>query len=284
MPRRPAVAGMFYEADFELLRNQIKESYLHPLGPGKLPEINVKGPRKVLGIVSPHAGYMYSGPIAAHGFYQLAIDGKPDTFIILGPNHTGLGSPIATMIEDYWITPLGKVDIDSELAKEVVKLSNIVDIDPSAHRYEHSIEVQIPFLQYLFGEIKFVPISMMWQTPEAALRIAKAIHEASKKLNRDTVIIASTDLNHYEPHNETVRKDKMAINAILRRDSKELSKILDTYNISMCGPGPVMVLMEYSKLVNHEIEVKLLKHATSGDITGDKSAVVGYASIVFKRR
>jgi len=284
LPRRPAVAGMFYEADPELLRNQIEESYLHPLGPGKLPKISIKGPRKVLGIVSPHAGYMYSGPIAAHGFYQLAIDGKPDTFIILGPNHTGLGSPIATMIEDYWVTPLGKVDIDSELAKEVVKLSGIVDIDPSAHRYEHSVEVQIPFLQYLFGEIKFVPISMMWQTPEAALRIAKAIHEASEKLNRDIVIIASTDLNHYEPHSETVKKDEMTINAILRRDSEELSKILDAYNISMCGPGPTMVLMEYSKLVNHEVEVKLLKHATSGDITGDKSAVVGYASIVFRRR
>lgn len=283
MPRRPAVAGMFYEADPNLLKEQIIGSYLHPLGPGKLPEVKIKGPRKILGLVSPHAGYMYSGPIAAHGYYRLASDGKPDTFVILGPNHTGLGSPIATMVGDYWIMPFGKVEIDSELAKEVVKLSEIVDIDSVAHRYEHSIEVQIPFLQHLFGEIKIVPIVMMWQTKDVAAKIAKAVHEASEKLGKDIVIIASTDLNHYEPHSETVRKDNMAIDAILRRDSELLSKVLDAYNISMCGPGPAMVLMEYSKLVG-DVEVELLKHATSGDITGDKTAVVGYVSIVFKKK
>lgn len=283
MPRRPVVAGTFYEADPRSLKDQIEKAYLHPIGPGKLPEITEKKLRKILGLIVPHAGYMYSGPVAAHGYYELARDGKPDVFIILGPNHTGLGSPIATMINDYWSTPLGKAYVDSALAKEIVRMSEVVDIDKSAHRYEHSIEVQLPFIQYLYGDVTFVPISMMWQTPEIAKKIAYAIYESSKKLKKDIIVIASTDFNHYEPHKVTVKKDLMAIDAILKTDSELLFKTLEANNISMCGPGPAMVLIEYSKLINNSVIAKLLKHATSGDITGDRSAVVGYASIVFKR-
>ena len=282
MVRTPAVAGLFYESEPELLRRQIEEVFKHPLGPGKLPEVKEAGSRRIVGLVSPHAGYVYSGPIAAHGFLELAEDGKPDVFVILGPNHTGLGSPVSTMLDD-WYTPLGKAYVDKELAKEIVKRSGIVDIDPVAHRYEHSIEVQLPFLQFIFGEISFVPITMMWQTPEVASKIAKAVFEASKNLEKDVVVIASTDLNHYEPHDITVRKDKLAINAILEMNSEKLFKTVEGHDISMCGPGPTMVLIEYANLVGN-VEAKLLKHATSGDVTGDTSAVVGYVSIVFRRK
>ncbi len=282
MVRPPAVAGLFYEGEPMLLKRQIEEVFKHPLGPGKLPQVKIKGPREIVGIVSPHAGYIYSGPVAAHGFFELALDGKPDVFVILGPNHTGLGSPVSTML-DNWTTPFGEVPVDKGLAKEIAKRSEIVDIDPVAHRYEHSIEVQLPFLQYVFGQITFVPITMMWQTPEVAEKVAKAIYDASVELGKDIVIIASTDLNHYEPQNITVKKDKLAINAILKMDSEALSKILEGHDISMCGPGPTMVLIEYAKLMGN-VETRLLKHATSGDVTGDLSAVVGYASIVFRKK
>lgn len=282
MVRSPAVAGLFYEGEAELLRRQIEEVFKHPLGPGKLPEAVETGPRKIVGLVSPHAGYIYSGPVAAHGFLELASDGKPDVFVILGPNHTGLGSPVSTMLDD-WYTPLGKVHVDKEFAKEIVKISGIVDIDPVAHRYEHSVEVQLPFLQFVFGEISFVPITMMWQTPEVATKIANAIFEASKNLKKDVVVIASTDLNHYEPQDITVKKDKLAINAILEMNVEKLFRTVEGHEISMCGPGPVMVLIGYANLIGN-VEAKLLKHATSGDVTGDTSAVVGYASIVFKKK
>jgi len=283
MVRTPAVAGLFYEGEPELLKKQIEEVFTHPLGPGKLPKAEETiGTRRIIGLVSPHAGYIYSGPIAAHGFLELAKDGKPDVFVILGPNHTGLGSPVSTMIDD-WYTPLGKVFVDKEFAKEIAKRSEIVDIDPVAHRYEHSIEVQLPFLQFIYGEIFFVPITMMWQTPEVAGKVAKAVFEASKDLGKDVVIIASTDLNHYEPQDITVKKDKLAIDAILEMNSEKLYKTVEGYDISMCGPGPTMVLVEYANLIGN-VEAKLLKHATSGDITGDTSAVVGYASIVFRKK
>ena len=276
--RYPVVAGYFYESDPELLKKQIEESFLHPIGPGSLPRVNNSRVKTSIGYVSPHAGYMYSGPVAAHTYYMLAKEGKPDTIIIAGPNHTGLGTGVSVMIEGVWKTPLGDAVIDTELAKNIVKNSEYAAPDELAHMEEHSVEVQIPFLQYLFGNIKIVPIVLMLQTPSVAKDLANAINKASEELNRDIVFIASTDFSHYEPHEIASKKDRMAIDAILDVDPERLYRVIEKYNISMCGPGPVMTLLYLAKIYGVK-KAELLKYATSGDVTGDKRLVVGYASI-----
>jgi len=284
--RLPAVAGAFYEGNAEALKAQIEWTFTHSLGPGTLPKPVIKGPRKTIGLISPHAGYMYSGPVAAHGYFQLAIDGMPELFIILGPNHTGLGSGISIDYGEDWETPLGIAKVRDDVAKEIAAKSGIADLDPLAHKYEHSIEVQLPFLQYIFkNEISIVPITMMMQSPDEAKTLAKAIYDVEKELGLDIMVIATTDFTHYEPHSIAIKKDKLVIEAILELNTDKVYERVTSYNISMCGPGPVMTLIEYAKLRSREYEVsaKLLKYATSGDITGDKSAVVGYGSILFSK-
>jgi len=278
--RWPAVAGAFYEADRERLIEQIEWCFKHPLGPGMLPSRTTIGEHKIIGLVSPHAGYMYSGPIAAHGYYELSKREAVDTVIILGPNHTGMGSGVSIYPEGYWITPLGKVGVDRELGMLIAKFSEIADLDEMAHLHEHSIEVQIPFLQYIWETFSIVPITMFMQTPVIARKLARGIYEAERELGKTIAVIASTDFTHYEPYSAAYRKDKMAIEAILSLDSNLLYERIVQYDISMCGPGPVMTLTEYAKLKN-DIKPRLLKYATSGDITGEKATVVGYASIVF---
>ena len=280
--RRASVAGMFYEAIQDRLIQQIEWAFTHALGPGSIPQ-PVKAPIKdILGLITPHAGYMYSGPIAAHGYYALAVKGTPDLFIILGPNHTGYGVPVSVMGEGVWETPLGQVVIDSEAAKYIVRVSGVADFDYSAHLYEHSIEVQLPFLQYIYGKFKFVPICLMLHNLDVAKDLAKAINSYATETGKRVVVIATSDFTHYEPHEIAVKKDKMAIDCILELNSKKFYEVLLEHDMSICGPGPIMTLIEYAKMSDAK-NVKLLKYATSGDITGDKSAVVGYASIVFSR-
>ncbi len=276
--RYPVVAGYFYERDPELLKNQIKESFLHFLGPGSLPTTSDVRNKLSIGFVSPHAGYMYSGPIAAHAYYALAREGKPDTIVIAGPNHTGLGVGVSVMVEGIWKTPLGDAPIDSELAKAIVKFSEYAAPDELAHLEEHSVEVQIPFLQYIFGDIRIVPIVLMLQTPSIAKDLAEAVYNASEKLNRDIVFIASTDFSHYVPHEIAYKRDSLAIERILDIDPEGLYNVIEKYDISMCGPGPVMTLLYLARIYG-VTRAELLKYATSGDVTGDKSLVVGYASI-----
>ncbi len=282
MKRYPTVAGSFYEYDPEKLKKQIEWAFTHKLGPGKLPQLNIERRKETLGVIVPHAGYMYSGPIAAHAYLKLAEEGLPETIILIGPNHTGYGSAISVMTKGSWVTPLGEVEIDEEMAKIIVKESGIAAPDEKAHIYEHSNEVQLPFLQYIYGSrFKIVPITLMLQTPEVAKDIAKAIHKAWSHIGRDLIIVATTDFTHYEPHSIATRKDKLIIDKIIKLDSEGLYKTIEEYNVSMCGPGPVMTLIELAKFTNAK-NVILLAYATSGDITGDKSAVVGYASIQFK--
>ena len=273
--RVPAVAGYFYPADEESLRRSIEESFRSHLGPGELPK-RVEGPRSIIGLVSPHAGYVYSGPVAAHGYYQLASDGRPDVFVILGPNHTGLGSGVSIMTSGEWRTPLGGAVIDEELAEEISEISDIIDVDEEAHRYEHSIEVQLPFLQYLYGEVTFVPICMMMQDLRTAREVGRAISEALR--GRDAVIIASSDMTHYESRASAEYKDQESIRAIISLDEELLYDTISRLNVSMCGPGPVAATLTAVKKLG-KCEAKLLKYATSGDVTGDYSSVVGYASI-----
>ena len=279
--RKPYVANAFYAGTKASLTKQIAGCFTHPFGPGTVPKPKQQGPRKILGIVCPHAGYMYSGPVAANGYSKLATDGQPDVCIILGPNHSGMGSGLSIQTEGAWETPVGITQIDSDLARKIQKSSSIIDVDEGAHASEHSIEVQLPFLQFLFKEaIEFVPICMMMQDLTTSREVAKTIVENTK--GKNFAIIASSDFTHYEPQADANRKDREAIDAILKLDDEQLNELGESNRVTMCGYGPITTLIAAAKMLGN-VKAELLAHKTSGDITGDKSAVVGYSSIAFTR-
>jgi len=279
--RKPYVSNSFYAGTKASLTDQITTCFTHKYGPGQIPKAVKSGPRKVIGIVCPHAGYMYSGPVAANGFARLAADGSPETIVILGPNHTGQGSGVSILTEGAWETPIGVTQIQSELARRIQKSSSILDVDEASHAYEHSIEVQLPFLQFIYGDsVKFVPICMMMQDLQTSREIAKSIVEECK--GKDYAIIASSDFTHYEPYETANRKDKSAIDAILNLDDETLNELGESNRVTMCGYGPISTLIAAAKLMTG-VKTELLTHKTSGDITNDKSAVVGYSSLVFTR-
>jgi len=278
--RRPTVAGAFYEGDALLLKGQIDWCYTHPHGPGRVSCTKV-GKRSLVGLVSPHAGYMYSGPVAAHGFAYMARDGKPASVIILGPNHTGIGSGVSITTSGKWLTPLGDVEVDGLLANAIKKTCDLIDVDAVAHAREHSIEVQLPFLQHLFnGQFGIVPICMMMQDERTSEEVGRAIAEAAAK--KDVVIIASTDFTHYEPQRSAVAKDRKAIDKILALDWRGLLRVIHDEDISMCGYGPVTAMLCAAKALGAR-KAMLLKYATSGDTAGPMSQVVGYGSIAVIR-
>lgn len=279
--RRPVVAGQFYEGDAEALRLQIKSCFLSNLGPGKLPETSFHvHPRDVVGLICPHAGYVYSGPVAASGYFELAKDGVPDIVVILGPNHTGYGSGLSIMREGTWQTPLGNVQIDTESADAILSETSLVDVDELAHRYEHSVEVQLPFLQYLYGDkFKLVPICFLMQDYDSAVEVGRALTEALDA--RNAVVIASSDMTHYEPAKQAEKKDHLVLGAAAALDARRFYETVESQNITACGYAPITALITYAQGVNAKAE--LLSYHNSGDISGDYSSVVGYASMLFRK-
>jgi len=278
--RPPVVAGQFYAGTKSALLKQIEWCYTHPYGPGKVPKSQT-GPRKVVGLVSPHAGYVYSGPVAAHGFAFIAQDGRPSSIVIVGPNHTGIGSGVSIMTSGKWRTPLGDVEIDKQLASSIKQSSDIIDEDIAAHAGEHSLEVQLPFLQHLFGDkFKMVPICMMIQDEETSVEVGRAIARAAAK--KDVVVIASTDFTHYEPQQSAVVKNGKAMDKILALDWRGLMRTVEDENISMCGYGPVSVMLKAAGELGAK-RAKLLKYATSGETAAPMPEVVGYGSIAVLR-
>jgi AmmeMemoRadiSam system protein B len=280
--RRPQVASQFYEGDAEALKAQISSCFLHRLGPKKLPQTNfLNHPRNIVGLISPHAGYMYSGPVAAHSFYELALDGKPDTVVLLGPNHTGYGSTLSIMREGAWRTPLGDVEVDSAVADAILQETSLVDVDELAHRFEHSIEVQLPFLQFLYGNaFKIVPLCFQLDDYDSVREVGSALTEALVDTN--TVVIASSDMTHYQPAKVAAAKDQAALKAVVDMDAKRFYETIQTQHISACGFAPITSLLTYVNGVGAK-EAKLLSYHNSGDITGDHSSVVGYAAVSFKK-
>ena len=277
--REPVVAGQFYEGNADQLKKQIEWCFLHLLGPGEIPAGEPTNMRTIIAAQVPHAGYVYSGPAAAHVYFAIYHDGKPETFIILGPNHTGLGLPVAVYTKGAWKTPLGSVEIDEEFAIEISKKEGLSE-DRLAHTGEHSIEVQLPFLQYLYGsDFKIVPITMMDQTYETAIKVAEAIINVKEEIGRDIIILASSDMSHYEPHDNAARKDNEALKYIEEMNIEEFYNYVLRTNLSMCGYGPVMVAMHVAK--HYGSTGLVLKYYTSGDITGEKNWVVGYAAVLF---
>jgi AmmeMemoRadiSam system protein B len=212
--RRPAVADAFYAASPNSLKKQITDCFLHQLGPMKLPD-SKKG-SNIISVVCPHAGYIYSGPSSAHSYLALGEQEQPDTVIVIGPNHTGWGTPVSVMREGIWKTPLGEVTIDKELADKIIKHSPIARSDESAFIREHSVEVQLPFLQFIYSEFEFVPICMGFQDLETSIELGRAIHEASK--DKEIIVVASSDLTHQEPKVSAYKKDQFILNAILEMD------------------------------------------------------------------
>lgn len=279
--RKPGVAGSFYAEDSNSLKIQIENCFLHSIGPGKIPIPNLKKKNTIVGLISPHAGYMYSGPVAANGFYNIAIDGKPDTIIVLGPNHRGFGEDISIMTEGSWQTPLGELEIDGEIAEKILKNSKIIKNDKKAHQYEHSIEVQLPFIQYIFGKnIKFIPICMTRQDIDTDIEIAQSI--SASIINKNILIIASSDFTHYESQEYAENADNQAIEAILEFNPTKLFDLIYHQNLTMCGPGPITVMLIVCEALSAK-KVELLQYATSGDVSGMVDQVVGYASIIIKK-
>ena len=286
--RTPAVAGQFYDSSEEKLRHTIEKCFLDERGPRSLPKVG-KNDKDIKGLVVPHAGFIYSGAIAAHSYHFLAKNCFSNTFIILGPNHTGIGSGVSVMTEGEWMTPLGNTKINETIGKQIHR--DIIDKDDNAHKYEHSIEVQLPFLQYILGSknFDFVPICMSMQDIDTAKEVGTIIANIIKDTDEKIIIIASTDFSHagfnymsMPPEGMRVdeyakKQDKFAIDEILNLNPEGLIATVHNKNITMCGYGPVSAMIIASKLLGGQKAV-LLKYGTSYEVHPSTSCV-GYGAI-----
>ena len=268
MIRNPYVAGYFY--------------------PGSASEINAMMAKFIdkdapkddaVGLLMPHAGYQYSGAVAGAALSRISFK---DTFIIMGPTHTGLGEPFSVMVEGTWRTPLGDVEVDSELARRIVAISEYAVADDRAHLEEHAVEVQVPFLQYINPHVRIVPMILAGAPSEIYKEIGHSIARAIKELKREAVILASGDMTHREPQAAAAEKDMKAVEAMIALDEDELTERYKKYRISMCAHGPVVTLIAAGKELG-VTGAELVKYQTSGDILGDYSEVVGYAGVIFKK-
>ena len=274
--RTPAVSGTFYPENEKKLKNLIHDCFMHPIGPGKTSPTD--SDEKIYGVICPHAGFVYSGPVACHSFYSLSSSSSK-LAIIVGPNHYGIGQNTASMIDVSWKTPLGLVEVDSDSVLELREHLDILEIDSFSHSKEHSIEVQIPILQEVFSdEMKILPISLINQEQKTATLVGSAIAKIAQE--KDALLIGSSDFTHYEENEFAYRQDLALIDPILKLDVDEFYKILHERKVTACGFGAIASIMTACKELG-ATQGKLLKYATSGDVSGDKSSVVGYASIIF---
>lgn len=275
--RRPAVAGIFYPNDPFELNRAIERSFKDQrFGPNHMPPSESK--RRIYGIVSPHAGYIYSSAVAANGFYEVSSM-EFDDVIMIGPNHYGIGTGVAIMSSGLWETPLGQVEINQDLSLAISKNSGIIDLDDYAHSKDHCLEVQLPFVQYITKKkFRIVPIVLIMQDRQTADDIGRSI--AQSTVNTNSLLIASSDFTHYESNSEAHRKDMELINAILSLDILKFYTTLERENVSACGYGAIASIMTAAKNLG-ATKGELLRYATSGDIIGDTNTVVGYSSIVF---
>lgn len=275
--RPPAVAGQFYAGTEEALRRELEDCYRHRLGPGELPVVNEAGPREIIGLVSPHAGYVYSGPTAAQGFYQLAADGRPEAIIIISPSHQPVSISAAIQTAGAWATPLGEAVVDSELAASIAENCALVTDRPGAFAYEHSLEVQLPFLQHLYGpQVPFVPIMMVDQDWETAQQIGQGIAQTLGE--RDAVIIASTDMTHQRPAQVARQQDMLLVERMEQLDAEGLLRVRAQRGITMCGYGPTAAMMVAATALGAR-QASLIAYSDSGDVQ-PMATVVGYVSLV----
>jgi MEMO1 family protein len=274
--RTPAVAGKFYpgRAD-ELLRDVLTYT-------SESNTASISTPISAIGCIAPHAGYIYSGSVAGSVYSQLDI---PETCVILCPNHTGKGQALAIMSNTTWQTPLGEVAADEEMGAQLLRRFAELQEDSAAHRYEHAIEVQLPFLQALRPQLKIVPIVIGTSDYDVLRELGEALANVIARQENEhrekVLIIASSDMNHYESDAVTRVKDRMAIERVLALDARGLWEVVMNEGISMCGFGPAVVMLTAAKLLG-ATSATLIKYATSGEVSGDYDSVVGYAGIVVK--
>jgi len=286
--RNAVVAGQFYPGTEHSLQQQLQDCFLEKRGYGKLPVLQ-KTIGTLRGLVVPHAGFIYSGAIASHAYGRLAEEGFADTFIILGPNHTGMGSGVSVMTQGAWKTPLGIVPIDEPLAESLV--TGIIDKDASAHTYEHSIEVQLPFLQFLAQRrsFSFVPLCLMMQDEDTVQDIGEILTKAIQRSKKRVMLIASSDFSHAgfnyrsaPPQGMRVdeyakQQDTFAIKEILALNPQGLIETVEQHDITMCGSGPVAAMLLAAKNLGAS-RAELLKYGTSYEVHPGSSCV-GYGAV-----
>jgi MEMO1 family protein len=265
--RHPAVAGRFYPRNPDDLRAEVQ---------AHLAQSRPASAIRAIGCIAPHAGYMYSGHIAGAVFAGVEI---PERCIVLCPNHTGMGCAIATMSEGAWETPLGEVPIDAELAAALHERFPVLRDDAAAHRAEHAIEVELPFLQLLQPKLKFVPIALGTGQFEPLEQLGLTLADVIAAQKDPVLMVASSDMNHYESDAVTRVKDQQAIEQILRLDARGLYDVVTQQDISMCGFGPAVAMLTAARKLGAK-SAELVKYATSGDVSGDHDMVVGYAGVV----
>jgi hypothetical protein len=263
--RHPAVAGRFYPRNPEQLRAEV-QTYL---------EVDL-APVRAVGCIAPHAGYMYSGHVAGAVFARVEV---PRRCVVLCPNHTGMGRALAILSEGAWETPLGEVPIDTELASALKQRYATLQEDAAAHRAEHAAEVELPFLQIRQPDLKFVPIALGTGQLETLEQLGKALADVIAAQDDPVLIVASSDMNHYESDAVTRAKDHRAIERILTLDPRGLHEVVTQQEISMCGYGPAVAMLTAARQLGAK-SAELVKYATSGDVSGDREMVVGYAGVV----
>jgi hypothetical protein len=263
--RHPAVAGRFYPRDAEDLRAEV-QAYCSPREEAVT----------ALGCVVPHAGYVYSGHVAGAVYARISV---PRRCIVMCPNHTGMGHPLAIMSAGAWQTPLGQVPVDTPIATALKQRFPLLVEDSEAHRAEHGAEVQLPFLLAANPDCTFVPIALGTGRYEPLQALGEAVADIVRTLGERVLLLASSDMNHYENDTVTRVKDQMAIERILVMDTRGLFDIVMNEGISMCGFGPTVVMLTATRLLG-ATRAELVRYATSGDISGDRDRVVGYAGII----
>jgi len=263
--RQPAVAGQFYPGNRDALSREI-HNYTDAVKGAKL---------RARGCVVPHAGYMYSGHVAGALYARLEL---PKRYIILCPNHTGWGKPLAILSEGSWRTPLGDAQVDTQLAESLKSGFSLLQEDAEAHVREHALEVQLPFLQLLAPDFRFVPITVGVGQFEVLSALGIVLAKAIAAAEDDIMIIASSDMNHYESDDETRVKDALALEQVLSLNPRGLFDTVHNEHISMCGYGPTVAMLTAALRLGAQ-HAELIKYATSGDVSGDHDHVVGYAAV-----
>lgn len=267
--RHPAVAGRFYPRDPKVLREELHACLA--LAPQHKPV-------RALGCIVPHAGYIYSGHVAGAVFSELEV---PELCIVICPNHTGMGRALAIMSEGAWETPLGRVPIDGAFAAALMQRCPLLQEDSAAHRSEHAIEVELPFLQMRQAHLKFVPIALGTREFEVLHQLGEAIADTIAAQDAPVLLVASSDMNHYESDSITRVKDERAIAPILALDARGLYDTIVQEQISMCGFGPAATMLTAARKLG-ATSAELVKYATSGDVSGDLDMVVGYAGVMVR--
>jgi AmmeMemoRadiSam system protein B len=274
MVRQPAVAGQFYSAAAETLRADVQRVL-----PGD------RSPRSAVAAIAPHAGMMYSGPVAGAVYGSLL---RTSTVILIGPNHRALGAAISVYPQGSWLIPGGEIPIDSAFARQLLDSFPRAQSDTHAHQFEHSLELQIPFLCHGYDQdrslanipqVKIVPILLATTEPEACCALGETLARLIGRSETRPLLIASTDMNHYESEEVTRRKDALAIEAIERLDPDDLHARAEAHDISICGLGPVLAVLTAARHLQ-ATRASLARYATSGDISGDHDRVVGYAGFI----